>query len=443
MRLTNSLRTRLLASTLALVSAFWLTLSVVAWQEAQDETAALLDDNLAETGELLAALAGHEAHEMEEHLPNPPYEGAVAFQIWDGGSRLSLQSAAAPSTRLSPVETGFSDQGEWRVFSLWDDEEHDLIQVAELHEARAEVGRKIAQRLLLPIAIALPMLGLALVLIVRSSLASLSSLADSIGNRSPEYLDQIPIGDAPREIQPILDQLNALLLRVGTSLSQERRFTADAAHELRTPLAAVRTHAQVARASQTDDERDKALANVVAATDRATHLIEQLLTLARLEIGSLAEHFRNVDLQVLAAEVLAHETAIAFGKSIDLELVDGPAVRIFSEPTLLGVLLRNLIDNAIRYTPPGGEVRVLVAPDGDGATVQVIDNGPGIAPEHRSRVLDRFFRLAGTRQTGSGLGLAIVARICELLGAKLELVDNPDRVGLCVRLAFPARHSNS
>jgi two-component system sensor histidine kinase QseC len=436
MKFANSLRLRLLAGTLAIVATFWLTLSAVAWHEAMDETTKLLDDNLAQAGQLLAAIAGHESHEMKPDMPKPMYHGAVAFQIWEDGKRLSLRSHSAPKTRLSPVEIGFSDQGDWRVYSLWDDEEGNLVQVAESHQARAELSEGIAAHLLIPIAVALPLLAIALVLTVRSTLAPLSSLADSIGHRSPEYLDHIPVGDAPSEMLPILDQLNSLLLRVGTSLTQERRFTADAAHELRTPLAAMRTHAQVARASQTCGERDAALANVVAATDRAAHLIEQLLTLARLDAASLVRQFRPCDLHALAADVLAQETATAVNKSVDIELAEGPPVQIVSEPTLLAVLLRNLVDNAIRYTPPGGKVKVVATPSGGGATLEVIDNGPGIAAEDRGRVLDRFYRLAGSRETGSGLGLAIVARISELIGARLELTDTPDRIGLRVRVSF-------
>lgn len=442
MRFGGSLRMRLLTGTLAVVAVFWMALSLVAWNEALNETARLLDAHLAQTGTLLAALAGHETREMEAHLPDPPDGSPVAFQIWESGSHLVMRSARAPDKRLSPVERGFSDQGDWRVYSLWDDEDHNLVQVAELQVSRVEMSRKLAVHLLIPIAVALPLLGIALVLLVRSALAPLSSLADSIGSRSPEFLDQIPVDDAPSEMLPILDQLNSLLSRVGTSLSQERRFTADAAHELRTPLAAMRTHAQVARASRTDGERDTALANLIAATDRGAHLIQQLLTLARLDAASLAEHFCSCDLHALAADLLAQGMAAAVDKSIDVELAEGPPVHIVSEPTLLSVLLRNLVDNAVRYTPPGGAVKVITESSGGGATLEVIDNGPGIAPEDRARVLDRFFRLAGNHETGSGLGLAIVARICEILGARLELTDTPDRIGLRVRVSFPATRTS-
>ena len=438
MKIGKSLQLRLLAGTLAVVAVFWMALSLVAWNEALVETARLLDENLADTGQLLAALAGHESHEMEAHLPNPPESPDVAFQIWEGGTHLSLQSATAPATRLSPVERGFSDQGDWRVYSLWDDGEQNLVQIAELQTSRFEMSRRLAIRLLVPIAVALPLLCIALVLLVRSTLAPLSTLAHSIGSRSPEFLEQIPLGDAPSETRPILEQLNLLLRRVSDSLVHERRFTADAAHELRTPLAAVRTHAQVARASQGIGERDAALDGVIAGTDRAAHLIEQLLTLARLDASALPDIFRSCDLRVLAADVLALEAALAFDKSIDIELVAGDPVCIESEPTLLAVLLRNLIDNAIRYTQPGGKVTVALRFASGVAVIEVADNGPGIPAGERSRVCNRFVRLVGTGTTGAGLGLSIVSRAVELLGASLELADNPDGRGLCVRVTLQA-----
>jgi two-component system sensor histidine kinase QseC len=437
MKIGKSLQLRLLAGTLAVVAVFWMALSLVAWNEALVETARLLDENLADTGQLLAALAGHEAHEMEAHLPNPPETPDVAFQIWEGGTHLSLQSARAPATRLSPVENGFSDSGDWRVYSLWDNGEQNLVQIAELQTSRFEMSRRLAMRLLVPLAVALPLLCFALVLLVRSTLAPLSSLARSIGSRSPEFLEQIPLDDAPSEMLPILEQLNLLLRRVGESLAHERSFTADAAHELRTPLAAVRTHAQVAQASQETGERETALDNVITATDRAAHLIEQLLTLARLDASTLPDIYRPCDLRALAADVLALEATLAVAKSVDIELVAGQSVCIESEPTLFAVLLRNLIDNAIRYTQPGGKVKVALGCAAGVASVEVADNGPGIPAGERSRVCNRFVRLVGTGATGAGLGLSIVSRAVELLGATLELVDNPDGRGLCVRVSLP------
>lgn len=437
-RRPTSLHVRLLAGTLALVGVFWLILSIVAWQSAVSEAEQLFDDELEQTATLLAGLAGHEAHEPEGDLPKLPFVANVAFQIWDNGVRLTLRSETAPATRLSPVDKGFSDVGDWRVFSLWDEGEKNLVQVAESRQARFAVSRVLARHLLVPIAIALPMLALSLVVLIRTSLAPVSRLADSIGRRSPDRLDEIPSADAPRELLPVLGRLNELFARVDESLLRERRFTADAAHELRTPLAAMRTHAQVARGGQSGAERDAALDSVVTAVDRASHLVNQLLIMARLDAEAMAGRFSVCDLRSHATEVLAMEANTAVTRSVVIELAEGPPVKIWFEPTLLAVLIRNLVDNAIRYSPPGGRVRIKVAASFAGeAVLEVSDEGPGIAPEQRQRVLDRFYRIAGTKDTGAGLGLAIVARIVEVAAGRLELDDNPDGKGLRVRVTFP------
>jgi len=446
----NSLQFRLLAGTLASVAAIWVVLSLFAWREARHEAEELFDAHLAQTAVLLAAFAGHDADEIDEHVASHPYMRKVAFQIWRGGSQLLVHSGSAPQTRLSPVERGFSDAAGWRVYSLWDDRGRHLIQVAEALQARQEVSRQLAEHLLTPLVIALPLLALALALLIRRSLRPLAQLAEDISRRDATRLDPIASADAPSEIKPVLDRLNQLFARVETSLAQERRFTADAAHELRTPLAAMRTHAQVAQGAGNAAERATALASVIEATDRATHLIEQLLTLARLDAASAGNTFIPCDLRQLAATAMAAAAPAAVARGVELTLAEGVAVSIRGDATLLGVLLRNLLDNAVRYShsnpgstggnPPSGTgVTATVAAGNDGRPViEIVDQGPGIPSAERERVRDRFYRIAGSGASGSGLGLSIAARIAELHGAQLELADGPDSRGLMVRLIFPA-----
>jgi two-component system sensor histidine kinase QseC len=443
----NSLRMQLLAGTLAIVVVVWLGLGLFAWREAQHEADELFDAHLAQTAALLSTLVNasdrHDAEDFEEHLPSHHYARKVAFQVWEKGSRLLVHSPNAPADRLSSKDDGFDDadiagQG-WRVYSLWDRKQNLLVQVGETQEARTAIGREMAKNLLLPLAIALPLLALALIVLIGGRLAPLSRMAESIGQRSPDRLDAIPLAGAPRELHPVLDRLNALFARIGVSMEQERRFTADAAHELRTPLAAMRTHAQVALASRAEGEREAALVNVIAATDRATHLLEQLLMLARLDSTVSANGFETCDLRGLATDAVARAAPAAMDKDIELELQEGDAVAIRGQPTLLAVLMRNLIDNAVRYSPGGGRVRVAVTSHANGAVLEVTDSGPGIAAEERTRVLDRFYRITGSAESGSGLGLSIVARIAELHGAALELADNPDGHGLVARVKFSSR----
>lgn len=438
----GSLRLRLLAGTLAVVSTIWIALTVTAWLESRHEAEEIFDAHLAQTAALLASFVGEDADELDEHLPEHRYARKVAFQIWENGTRLLTHSQNAPDERLSPQAEGFSDANsggrEWRVYSLWDARHRYLVQVAEARAARAAVSRELAAHLILPLAVALPLLAAALALLIGTVLKPLSTLADSIGQRSPERLDAIPLTAAPRELRPILERLNHLFARVGSSLEQERRFTADAAHELRTPLAAMRTHAQVAQASRDDGERAAALHQVVAANERATHLLEQLLTLARLDSATRIGN-ETCALRTIAVDVLAAAAPTALARGVEIELAEDDAPPLSGNAVLLAVLLRNLVDNAIRYSPPGARVAVACrAQPGGGAVIEVGDQGPGIAPDERTHVLDRFYRIAGSGETGSGLGLSIVARIAELHGASLELDAGSDGKGLCARVVFSA-----
>lgn len=436
----NSLRARLLAGTLSGVALVWIVLAVGAWLAARHETEELFDAHLAQTAALLAAVAGTEPEEFVEHLPPHHYARKVAVQIWADGKRLIAHSTAAPETRLSPSDDGFSDADGWRVYSLRDVRTGYLIQVAEASDARRAVGRELALHLLAPLALALPLLGMGLVLLIRRSLAPLDSLAGSISQRSPERLDPIALDHVPRELHPILDRLNALLARIGHSMEQERRFTADAAHELRTPLAAMRTHAQVAQGSRDADERAQALANVIAATDRATHLVEQLLMLARLDANDVARRFTRCDLRAIAASAIAQMVPTALTRAIDFNFSESDAApSVNGDATLLGVALRNLLDNAVRYSPAGSQIDVGIDTDSDGRPrLTVSDRGPGIPAAERQNVLDRFYRIVGNEAPGTGLGLAIVVRIADLHGAQLSLDDGPLGKGLTATLRFPA-----
>lgn len=297
---------------------------------------------------------------------------------------------------------------------------------------RKELAEHFLEALLKPLLYGLPLLGGWIWFATWRGLKPLDELAAELGKRAPEHLDPVAPVAAPREIRPLLDALNALFGRVGLALDNERRFTADAAHELRTPLAAIAAQAQVAARARDVVERDHALTQLSASARRASHLVEQLLTLARLDpAAGLA--MSELRLDTLAAEVCADHGARAVEKNIALEL-DAPApVAVIGNDAMLRVLLRNLIDNAVRYTPVGGKVGV-------GVTAQqltVCDSGPGIPAAQRADALRRLHRLAGQDIEGSGLGLSIVARIAELHRARLELADGHGQSGLSVRVRFP------
>jgi signal transduction histidine kinase len=302
----------------------------------------------------------------------------------------------------------------------------------EAREAREEIAEAVGESLLWPLAAALPALALAIWLGVGSGLRPLRELRAQLARRGAADLAPLDSARTPQEIEPLVAELNRLFGRIGEALQRERRLTADAAHELRTPLAVLSTQAQVARRAQGEAARNEALDAVVAGAERAARLIEQMLTLARLEAGQLGEHAGRVELHELARSVLAEAAPRAVRKNIDISLEEGPPAEIQGHAALLSVLLRNLVDNAVRYTPPGGKVRVAVASSADSAILEVQDNGPGVPPAEIGRLGERFHRLAPPGESGSGLGLSIVLRIAELHGARVRFGAGLEGRGLGV-----------
>ena len=439
---SGSLQLQLLAGTLTFVGAVWLVLSVVAWREAESEAEELFDAHLAQTAALLVVLSSEESGDLPEELPSHRYARKVAFQIWSDKGKLLARSITAPREPLTDESKGFSDRRidgrHWRIYSKRDEKHRHRILVAETYEARNAVGRELAKHLLTPLVFALPMLAFGLVLLMRHRFKPLQRLASSIGQRSPDRLDPIALSGVPSEIQPIIEQINRLLQRVSDSIDQERRFTADAAHEIRTPLAVIRTYAQVAAAAVEPEERERALTSVVQASDRATHLLGQLLTMARLDNDAITRNFVICDLRTIAVDVIAEITPHALEKQVEVMLDEGASTWVSGEPALLAVLLRNLIDNAIRYSPAGTFVAVTIKPVDGQIRLAVSDQGPGIPAHERERVLSRFTRLAGNAAPGSGLGLSIALRIAQIHGTTLLLQDGPGEYGLSVCVTFPA-----
>ena len=448
MRGAPSLRARILGGVLLAVTLVWIGVAAIGWVRARHETEALFDAHLAQAAAVLVALLTdddeHEELELDlEHAPElHRYARNVAFQVWERGRKLRVHSRNAPRERLSEVEQGFADariEGErWRVFSTWAFDRRALVQVGERVEAREAVGDEIARHLLVPLLVALPLLALGLSLAVGRALGPLRALADAVAARDPQRLEPVASQGVPREVRPLVERLNALFARIGASLERERAFTADAAHELRTPLAAIRAQAEVARAAANDAERRRALDQVIAGCDRAVHLAEQLLTLARLEAEAWPERLAACDLAAVARTVLAELAQTAHSRGVAIALDAPERVLVRGDPALLHVLVRNLADNALRYGASGGQVRVAVDGDAAGALLRVEDQGPGIPREARARVLDRFHRELGSDESGAGLGLAIAARVAALHGAALVLEEGAGGRGLSARVAFPA-----
>lgn len=438
----GSIKARLLALALGAVTLVWLATAVFTYFDAREELDELLDAHLAQAATLLIAQAAHEIDDLEEkHAPTlHKYARRVAFQVWEGG-RLRLHSANAPDVPLAGDTPGFSDRTlgkhRWRVFTSRDARSGVVIHVGERAELRAKLAREMALNLLQPLLYALPVLALLLWIAVGRGLKPLVALRDQVASRAPDNLAPLDVAQAPAEALPLIEQLNGLFRRIAESLENERRFTADAAHELRTPVAAIKAQAQVARGAYDDATRAHALDNVITGCDRAARLIDQLLTLARLDRAQKTP-LLTCRLRSLAAEVVAELAPQAVAADIRIELTEGNEVTVSGIQTLLQVLLRNLIDNAVRYSPADTTVRVNVARDDRIAHVTVTDQGPGIPEVELPKVRERFYRLLGTGQEGSGLGLSIVQRIAEIHGATLELGAGADGKGLRATVTFPA-----
>lgn len=438
-----SLRRRLLGLLLGGVAAAWLATMVFSYVDAHHEVDELFDAQLAQVAQALLAVAAHDRdHDIEDFGDVAhKYQRRLRFQIWRADGKLLMRSKNAPETALTATD-GFSEtrgeDGHWRHFSQWNDEHSLQVQVSENHHIRDDLIGHIAWRLLLPALFGLPLIGLWVWLATRHGLASLDGIAGQIASRAPQQLQPLTPATAPEEIRTMLEALNGLFLRVETALESERQFTADAAHELRTPLAALQAQLQVARRARDDAERDRSLGQLQSGLTRAAHLVDQMLQLARLDPESGLPDPQPVDLGMLAEAVCADLGLLILDKNLDFALDAAPGYSVTGQAEWLRVLLRNLVDNAIRYTPAGGTLQVGVARTAGQCRLSVSDSGPGIPANEREAVLHRFHRLDQGGQQGSGLGLAIVARIAELHGADVDLGTSKNSQGLQVTVAWKA-----
>lgn len=439
-----SLRRRLLGLLLGGVSAAWLATMAFSYIDAHHEVDELFDAQLSQAAQTLLALASHDAGKGVEDLgaAGHKYQRRLRFQIWRADGKLAIRSNNAPETPLTQAG-GFSetrdDDGHWRHYSQWNDGRSLQVQVSEDHRIRDELIGHIAWRLLFPALFGLPLIGIWVWLATRHGLSSLHGVARQIASRDPQQLQAINPKAAPEEIRPLIEALNGLFQRVEQNLEAERRFTADAAHELRTPLAALQAQLQVAQRARDGEEHDRSLQQLQSGLSRAARLVDQMLLLARLDPESGLPDPQAVDLAALAESVCADLGPQILARNIDFDFASVDDAILTGQAEWLRVLIRNLVDNAVRYTPPGGRVAVRISRDDERLSLSVCDSGPGIPAPERNAVLRRFHRLEQAGQPGSGLGLAIVARIAELHGARLWLDSSPMTKGLNIGVQFATR----
>lgn len=438
----RSLQSRLTRLLLGLFATVWLATTVLAWFDARHEVEEILDSHLAQAAALLVAQppqapeAGAQARIFTPVLHR--YAAKTALQVWADG-QLLLRSATAPEQPLAPqARPGFQTvtlgEQPWRVFVTAGGLPGQQVQVGQAVAARDDVLWAMWRSTLWPLLLALPLLGLGLWVVVRHALRPLHALGQTLHARSPDALQQhIPEQGLPLEMRPMVQALNQLFVRIESLLASERRFTADAAHELRTPIAAIRAHAEVALRASTEAQRQQALSRTLTGCDRATHLVTQLLMLSRLEAEAMPA-LRTVDLALVARQVLAElaPRALAQGQQLSLEAAQGWSLQ--GDEALLAVLLRNLVDNALQHAGAGAQIQLSVQQAQRTMQLCVDDSGPGLAAADLARLGERFFRPAGTRASGSGLGWSIASRIALAHGLQLDAQRSTRLGGFCARL---------
>lgn len=388
---------------------------------------------------------------VESYYQHPPldeeppehYLDKFNFQVWTDGGRLLLHSSNAPKIPLTADTDGFSDKligkQKWRVFTTYNIKAGIRTVLAERYDTRNELGHRIAQDDLYIMLLTFPLSGLLIWIIIGRGLDSLDRVAQEVANRAPSHLEPVDIKEVPEEIKPVIDELNELFFRLKEGFEREKRFAADAAHELRTPLAALKAQAQVALNISNIDEKNLALHKLISSVNRSTHIVQQLLTMSRLvpEAASIND-LTEVDLPKITREILAMLVPAAIERQIELEFEPDKNIPYFAgNPTAISILIRNLVDNAIRYCNEGGHVVVKVYQQQHEIVLEVQDNGPGIPIELQSRVFERFFRVLGNKSPGSGLGMAIVQQITTLHNGRVILESPSIGTGLIVKVFFP------
>ena len=435
----SSLRDTLLAWLLGAVALIGLGGAGLSYRNALAEANAFFDNHLRETALLLRDQV--RGFGPGPRLPQqvPDYDFVV--QVWSlDGVRiyLSRPHAVLPGLTTLGLSTARTQGGSWRVYGV--EAEGRVIQVAQPMDVREQRAARLALKTILPFAILVPALALLVAWIVGRSVRPVRRFADALRARRPDDFTPVALEGLPDEARPMATAINDLLARLDLAIERERAFIADAAHELRTPLTALSLQLQSLAAAGATEDRAAAVRNLETGVARAARLIEQLLAVAREERAGERER-RPLQLDELARQIVADWVPIAEAAGIDLGIADAEAVRVPAEEDGLRVLLGNLLDNAIRYTPRGGRVDVRVSRLDGGApraVLSVTDSGPGIPEAQRDRVFDRFHRVPGTEPGGSGLGLALVRSVANRHEGAVNLESGPAGTGLRVVVTLPA-----
>ena len=431
-----SIRQRLLLWLLSAMSIAIVVAGVSVYYRARVEANQLFDYQLKQIALTVQDHLAGESNVMGSLEEEIDYDFVV--QVWtEAGVKryFSHPHKALPPRSYPGYETVKTDEGEWRVFSMAAG--GLFIQTAQPADIRTQLATSLALRTMIPALWLL--LGLAVLIwfIVGRGLRPLEQLALAVRERNPDVLHPVPEANLPGELKPLAKALNDLLQRLDRAMKTQRDFVADAAHELRTPLTALQLQAQLAERATTEAERNQGFAYLKEGLKRATHLVQQLLLLARQESGATQTLHTKIDLASLVTRVIGEHIPLAQAKRIVMQVNSEEATAVLGDVEALRIMIGNVIDNAVHYTPELGEIDVVLTPEGERAVLDISDTGPGIPAEERQRVFDRFYRREGSAGPGSGLGLAIVKRIADTHGVEIVLSDRSAGAGLRIRFIFP------
>lgn len=458
-----SLRARLGWLIVAVMIAVLLPMAVLSYHRTLQEMNELSDGRLAQSARTLDVLIRHagidalrgDGIESNTRVPvvgthghRCPVEGTscepeVGFQVVDATGKIKLATTnfAAPflpSKASNTFEDIRVDGEAWRMFTLREAVGNLTIRVGERQDSRQEIEQTLKAQYIIPSALGLPLLALLMAWAVRHGLRPLEALASILKRREPGDRTPMTLRPAPRELQPVLSGLNTMLDRSVDALERERRFSADVAHELRTPLAATMLHMENALATGDPRFVSPSFVRAQQGLSELSRRVDQLLALARVEAGAASEGSTKIDLMAMATGVI-EELALQIEESgVELSLVGGPtALYVNGYEVALIALLRNLIENALRHVSVGGQVVVCLTQGTRATLIDVMDDGPGIPVDRRAAVFARFHRESSERGDGYGLGLSIVQRAAQLHGASIELLDSAFDHGLLVRVSIP------
>jgi two-component system sensor histidine kinase QseC len=406
------------------------------------EAQKLFDDTLADTAHLLASVDHHKNDPDNLVVQTHKY----AFQVWQNGI-LREQSANAPQEPISNFTGGFQDNNfkgyRWRTYTLYDKDNERWIMMAERADIRYALAENVILESVVPILYSLPLGGLMIWFFVGRGLSPLRNLAEQLGNKRADDLSPLRTENQPSELTQVVSSTNDLLHRLKASFESEKRFTADAAHELRTPISALRVHLHnLSREIKTDDGNNIQQLNI--AVERMGHLVEQMLQLHRTSPDQYMAKFQDIDLFEMTRKVVIQEYSHCEEKQQHMEL-SGEKCFISGDDFAIEIMIENLIGNAIKYTPVDGQIHVSVRCLSDKVELQIEDSGPGIPEEQYERIFDRFYRLDGDRHksnvVGCGLGLAIVEHIVKIHDASISMDKSSFSSGLSVKIQFSSASS--